>query len=227
MAASRPAALAVAALGAVLVLAAATAPAGASVGPVDAGVASAFDDRTRGTVSAVPVPLWVRSGLRLLLVLVPTAAAWVALVTWADRRVGGALPSLALSLETAAVAGVVVAVAAVLARWPGLVDPGLVAGPVLAGFAFGAPGLPDRLALAPMPGPGRDAAHVRVGGLLAVAVAALAVAVRDPASPSLRRDRQGAEHPPGQLRVAGDLDVCVPGRQPAAGQEHEGRVGHP
>jgi hypothetical protein len=113
-----------------------------------AGVACAFDDRTRATVSAVPVPLWLRSGVRLLLLAVPATAAWVVLVTWADRRVDGTLPALALSLEAGVVAAVVIATTAVLARWPGLPDPGVAAGPLLAGFAFGVPGLPDRLALA-------------------------------------------------------------------------------
>jgi hypothetical protein len=147
-----------------------------------AGVAAAFDDRTRSTVSAVPLPLWARSGLRLLLLVGPAAVAWLALATWADSRVEGALPVLALSLEAGVVAAVVVATAAVLSRWPGLTDPGVVAGPMLAGFAFGVPGLPEQLALAPLPGPGWEAAHVRGSGLLAVAVAALAVAVRDPAT---------------------------------------------
>ena len=147
-----------------------------------AGVAGAWDDRTRATVSAVPVPLWLRSGVRLLLLLVPAATAWAVLVTWVDRRVDGSLPSLALSLEAGVVASVVVATTAVLARWPGLPDPGVAAGPLLAGFAFGVPGLPDRLALAPLPGPGWETAHLRAAVVLVVAVVALTVAVRDPAA---------------------------------------------
>ena len=162
----------------------------------------------------------------MLLLVVPAAAVWAVLVTVVDHRVDGTLPALALTLEAGVVAAVVVATTAVLSRWPGLPDPGVAAGPLLAGFAFGAPGLPDRLALVPLPGPGWQTAHLRAAGLLAVAVAALAVAVRDPAA-RLRRDRQGAEQPPAQVLVTDDLDVRVPGPQPAAGEQHEGRVGHP
>jgi hypothetical protein len=151
-----------------------------------AGVACVFDDHTRATVSAVPAPLRFRTGVRLLLLTVPAAVAWAALVAWVDRRVEGALPSLALSLEAATATGALVAVAATLARWPGLPAPGVVAGPVLAGFAFGVPGLPRAVSLTSLPGPGWEAAHLRWAGLLLVALAALAVAIRDPAAPGLR-----------------------------------------
>ena len=93
---------------------------------------------------------------------------------------------LALSLEAAAITAAVLAVAATLARWPGLPDPGVVAGPVLAAFAFGVPGLPHRVALTLLPGPGWEAAHLRWAGLLLVALAGLGVAVRDPAAPGPR-----------------------------------------
>lgn len=147
-----------------------------------AGVACAFDDHTRATVAAVPAPLWFRSGLRGLLLAGPAGLTWAGMVTWADSRVGGALPVWSLSLEVASASAVVVAVAATLARWPGLPDPGVVAGPLLAGFAFGAPGLPHVVALLTLPGAGWREAHLRWAGLLLVAALAVAVAVRDPAA---------------------------------------------
>jgi fluoroquinolone transport system permease protein len=147
-----------------------------------AGVAGALDDPTRATVAAVPTPLRFRSGVRLLLLVPPVAVSWSILVGWVDARVGGALPALALTLEAAAVTGVVLAVCAVLARWPGLPDPGVAAGPLLAAFAFGVPALPRWTALAVLPGPGWDAAHLRWAVLLLAALAAFAVAVRDPAA---------------------------------------------
>lgn len=191
-----------------------------------AGVGGALDDHTRATLSAVPLPLSLRSGVRVGLLVVPTALAWVVLVTWTDRRVDGALPALALSLEASVVVAVVVATTAVLARWPGLPDPGVVAGPLLAGFAFGVPDLPGPLALATPLGPGWTAAHQRWAGLLVLALVVLAAAVRDPAA-RLRRERRRTEHPPAEGLVADDLDVGVGGGQPAAGEQHEGRVRHP
>jgi fluoroquinolone transport system permease protein len=147
-----------------------------------AGVAGALDDPTRATVAAVPTPLRFRYGVRLLLLVPPVAVSWSVLVWWVDARVGGALPALALTLEAAAVTGVVLAVCAVLARWPGLPDPGVAAGPLLAAFAFGVPVLPRWTALAVLPGPGWDAAHLRWAVLLLAALTAFAVAVRDPAA---------------------------------------------
>lgn len=147
-----------------------------------AGVAGALDDPTRATVSAVPAPLRFRSGVRLLLLVLPVAVSWGVLVVWVDARVGGALPALALTVEAAAVTGVVLAVCAVLARWPGLPEPGVAAGPLLAGFAFGVPALPRWTALAVPRGPGWEVAHLRWSVLLLAALAALAVAVRDPAA---------------------------------------------
>ena len=180
-----------------------------------AGVACAFDDHTRATVSAVAAPLRFRAGVRLLLLVVPAVTAWVALVAWVDHRVGGALPVLALSLEAAAVTGCCRSRSRpTLARWPGLPDPGVVAGPVLAAFAFGVPSLP--------PAAGADAAARSGLGGGAPALGrpccwwpsrALGVAVRDPAAPGPRlRSRpygaiaSSAEHPPAELVVALDLD---------------------
>ncbi len=191
-----------------------------------AGVAGAFDDHTRATLSAVPAPLRFRSGLRVLLVVAPAAAAWAVLVSWVDARVAGALPSLALTLEAATVTAVVVAFVASLAVRPGLPDPGVAAGPVLAGFVFGVPGLPAPVALTTLPGPGWESAHLRWTAVLVVSVAVLAVAVRDPAA-SLRRQRQGSEDPPSELLVTDDLDVRVVDGEAPAGQPHHRAVGHP
>jgi hypothetical protein len=158
------------------------------------GVAGGLDDTTRVTVSAVPAPLRFRSGHRVLLLVLPAALCWAVLVAWVDARVGGWLPVLALSLEAAAVTVVMLAVCMVLARWPGLPDPGVAAaGPVLAAFAFGVPALPDQVSLTTPPGSGWDAAHLRWAGLLLMASAGLAVALRDPAS-RLRRPRPRAGH---------------------------------
>ncbi len=145
------------------------------------GVAFALDDPTRSTVSAVPAPLWFRTGVRLLLVVVPAALAWTVLVGWVETRTGGSLPVLALSLEAAAVAALVLGLAAVLSRRPGLTDPGVMAGPVLAALLLGAPSLPAWLALLVGPGRGWTEAHLRWAAVLLVSLAALSAAVRDPA----------------------------------------------
>ena len=93
--------------------------------------------------------------------------------------------------------------------------------------------LPPRFALAVSPGPEWAGAQRRWAVLLAVAVVVTTAALRDPAARApwrflaLRRDRQGAEHPPAEVLVTDDLDVRLRGSQPPAGEQHEGRVGHP
>jgi hypothetical protein len=147
-----------------------------------AGLASALDDRARGTVAAVPVPLWRRTALPVALLAAPTAAAWLVLVLVVDRRHAGAVPVLDLSLEAATTATVALALAAVLARRPALPEPGLAVGPVLLSAALGLPALPDRAGLAVPLGPDWSAAHVRWSLLLVAAVLAGLLAVRDPAA---------------------------------------------
>lgn len=192
----------------------------------------ALDDPTRTSLGGVPTPPWWRGAVRLVLAGVPAVAAWVVSLVWVQHRVAGAVPVGALSLEAAALAAVAVAVSAALARWRDVAEPGVVVAPAVLVSALLVLQLPPRFALAETPGPEWAAAHQRWAVLLALGVLVTAAALRDPAARRLRgrrlrRERQGAEHPPAELLVADDLDVGVVGRQPAAGEQHEGRVGHP
>jgi hypothetical protein len=193
----------------------------------------ALDDRTRTTLGGVPAPPWWRAAVRLVVAGVPALVAWVVALVWVDHRVDVGVPVAGLCLEAATLAAVAVAASAALARWRDIPEPGAVVAPAVLVSSLVLLQLPPRFALAVSPGPEWAAAHRRWAVLLAVAVVVVTAALRDPAARpplralALRRDRQGAEHPPAEVLVTDDLDVCVRGRQPPAGEQHEGRVGHP
>lgn len=150
--------------------------------------ASALDDPTRPLLAAVPTPQWWRAALRMVVVVVPASLVWAAALLWVAARTGGRVPGAALTLEAAGLMALVLAVAGGLARWRGTDDPGLVAGPVVLGLGVLLPRLPGRLAMAGLPGPGWDAAHVRWSVLLVAAAVVLALSVRDPAQRVRRWD---------------------------------------
>lgn len=144
--------------------------------------ASALDDPTRSLLAAVPTPAWWRAALRLAVVVLPAALAWVAALLWTVHHVAGPLPAGALTLEAAGLTAAVLAVAAGLARWRGLDDPGLVAGPVVLGLALLLVQLPERLVMVGPPGAHWAAAHQRWALLSLAAAAVLVLSLRDPAA---------------------------------------------
>lgn len=193
----------------------------------------ALDDSTRTSLGGVPTPPWWRATVRLVVAGLPALVAWAVVLVWVDHRVGGGVPVGGLCLEAAALASVSVAAAAALARWRDITEPGAVVGPVVLVGSLLLLQLPSRFALAVTPGPEWAGAHRRWAVLLALALVVTAAALRDPAARpprrvlGLRGDRQRPEQPPAELLVADQLDVGVVGREPSAGEQHEGRVGHP
>lgn len=151
------------------------------------GVAFALDDRTRPLLAAVPTPLWWRAGVRLAGVVLPAGVAWSVALVWAEHRAAGGVPAGGLSIEAATLTASVTALAAGLARWRGTVDPGTVTAPAVLAAGLLLPQLPDAVALAVLPGPDWQAAHVRWSAVLVVAAAGLALSLRDPAARPLRR----------------------------------------
>jgi hypothetical protein len=149
-------------------------------------VVGAVVDPARALVAPLPVPLWWRSVLRLLVVLVPAAAVWCAALAWVVQGAGAAVPVGALSVEAAAVLAVGLALAGGLARWRDLDDPGVVAGPAVLCLGLLAWQLPPRVALLVLPGPQWTAAHARWAAVLGAALVVAVLSVRDPARPSLR-----------------------------------------
>jgi hypothetical protein len=147
------------------------------------GVGFALDDQTRPTVAAVPTPLWWRIVVRLIGVAAPATLAWCASLAWVGWRVHGDLPAATLTLEAAALAALVLAVAGGLARWRSTSEPGAVTAPAMLALGLILPQLPRRVALVVPPGPAWDPAHVRWAVLLTIAVAVLALSLRDPAAP--------------------------------------------
>ena len=117
------------------------------------GVGFALDDHTGPTVAAVPTPLWWRALVRLIGVAAPAALAWCAALAWVGWRVHGDLPVAALTLEAAALAALVLAVAGGLARWRGTSDPGTVTAPAMLALGLLLPQLPRWVALVVPPDP--------------------------------------------------------------------------
>jgi fluoroquinolone transport system permease protein len=146
------------------------------------GIAFALDDRTRPTLAAVPTPLRWRASVRLICVAPPAALAWCAALVLVEWRADGTVAGWALTLEAVAFGAVVLALAGGLARWRDVTDPGTVVGPAILGLGLLVPQLPDKIALVGLPGPGWGPAHLRWTSLFAIAVAVLALSLRDPAA---------------------------------------------
>jgi hypothetical protein len=104
----------------------------------------------------------------------------------------GASVALSASVDVADVAGVALelvsatllglAVAAVMARWQGIDEPGVATAPVLVAAFIAAQFLPQRFALVAAPGPDWTAAHARWAVLLVGSAVCLAFASRDRAA---------------------------------------------
>jgi fluoroquinolone transport system permease protein len=145
-------------------------------------LAFALDDRTRATLAAVPTPLSWRATVGLGCVGGPAALVWGTALAVVDRRAAGSIPVAAMTLEAMTLAAVVLALSGGLVRWRDVSDPGIVVAPSVLGLGLLLPQLPRSIALAVTPGPGWNSAHLRWSVLLGVAVAILALSLRDPAA---------------------------------------------
>jgi hypothetical protein len=151
--------------------------------------APAFDDETEPLAAASPTPLGVRRAARVLLLVVPLAAAWALLWHHAGRHVTGMPSSWPVTLEAATLLATVVSIAAVACRhgW----HAGALAGPLLLVLVAGALLLPDTLT--PFPEPTQQhwtGAHRNWSACLALTLIALMVASRDPGKRPVRRLRR-------------------------------------
>jgi fluoroquinolone transport system permease protein len=160
------------------------------------GHAFLLDDPSEPTTEGVAGSLLLRRTLRVALLLPATAAWWVGVV-WRVRAVHPELPLpvAALTLEAAALLAVTVALAAAGSRLAPERRGGVVAAPALLVLASAAFLLPAQVALYAQPGSDTwDAAHRRWALLLGLALAAFAVASRDPAHRRLPSQLRGLGH---------------------------------
>jgi hypothetical protein len=160
------------------------------------GHAFLLDDPSEPTTKGVAGSLLLRRTLRVALLLPATAAWWVGVV-WRVRAVhpGLPLPVAALTLEAAALLAVTVALAAAGSRLAPERRGGVVAAPALLALASAAFLLPAQVALYAQPGSATwDAAHRRWALLLGLALAAFAIASRDPAHRRLPSQLRGRGH---------------------------------
>ncbi len=142
-----------------------------------------LDDPTEETVCAVALPLALRRGLRIAVVLPVLAGVWIGLMAYAhaDPHPAEPIPVAALTLEYAALLAALFAVAAL--------SSGVAAGPaLLLVVVLGAFVVPPwaRLYTRQTDPAAWATAHQRWAVLLAVALATLAAANRDPGRPNAR-----------------------------------------
>jgi fluoroquinolone transport system permease protein len=180
------------------------------------GCAFLLDDPSEPTTEGVAGSLLLRRSLRVALLLPATAAWWVGVV-WRVQAVhpGLPLPVAALTLEAAALLAVTVALAAAGSRLAPERRGGVVAAPALLALTSAAFLLPAQVTLYAQPGSAAwDGAHRRWALLLGLALAAFALASRDPAHRRL----------PSWLRGLADWRTRTRGRAARAGA---GRSGSP
>jgi hypothetical protein len=147
------------------------------------GCAFLLDDPSEPTTEGVAGSLLLRRSLRVALLLPATAAWWVAVV-WRVRAVhpGLPLPVAALTLEAVALLAVTMGLAAAGSHLAPERRGGVVAAPALLALTSAAFLLPAQATLYAPPGSAAwDGAHQRWALLLGLALAAFAVASRDPA----------------------------------------------
>jgi hypothetical protein len=146
------------------------------------GVVALVDDAAANVLAPAPVTLAWRSGVRFATAALAVAVPWSVALLW----VRPGYLAAGLTLECAALTAVALTVTVGVARWSDAREPSVVAGPaVLGAAAFGAL-LPQRWAMFATPGSGWAVAHARWAVVLVVAVALLAVLVRDPAARRVR-----------------------------------------
>ena len=144
-------------------------------------VVGLVDDDAANVLAPVPVPLSWRYSVRFGLAAAAVAAPWAAALLWIRP---GQLAA-ALTLECAAMTAFGLAVASGIARWSDARDAGLAAGPAVLGAAILAVLLPPRWAMFATPGGDWRDAHLRWVAVLGVAMAVLALTLRDPARRAL------------------------------------------
>jgi hypothetical protein len=157
-----------------------------------ATLALAVDEPGAEVLDATATPFPVRVGHRVLLLCAVAVPIWLLALAVVALR-GADVPVRMLSLQALTLVALGVAVATALRRWRRMVEPGLVAGPVLVGFLVTAAQLPRSVTLMPLdPGdPSWLAAQLRWTAVLLVALAVLLIGLSDPATASgLRRPRR-------------------------------------
>ena len=148
-----------------------------------AGLALAVDEPGAALLDASPTSLHRRLGARLAVCAAAAAPVWAAALAVVAWR-GAVVSSTGLTLELAAMAALGLAVTTSLRRWWRVVEPAVVAGPLLLGFLLGAAWLPRdlRLLVSTPLDPAWSAAHLRWSLLLLCALGLLAAALADPAT---------------------------------------------
>jgi hypothetical protein len=181
---------------------------GLRVGAVALAVSLAFvlDDPALSVTDGKPVPLWLPRLSRLVLVLPVVAAGWWLLMDWMEvtlrstpETAAMTVPRVALSVELAALVGIVLGCAAVVVR-TGRETGGLAAAVALLGGVVALLMLPERWrvfispASPPLPGEAPSPmwqlwvdAHLRWAALAATGWLAFAIGVRGPAQGRLGR----------------------------------------
>ncbi len=147
---------------------------------------SLVDDAAADVLEPVPVTLAWRRGARLGAAAVAVAVPWSIALLWLRPE-----HAVALTLECAAITACALAVTAGVAHWSDAPNASLTAAPAVTGAVVVTVLLPPRWALVVPPGDAWRDAHVRWAMLLAVALAAIAVTLQDPAGRSRVRFARG------------------------------------
>lgn len=153
-----------------------------------AALALSVDEPAAAVLDATPTPMVRRLAGRVLCCALVVVPAWLAALGLAALR-GADVPVAALTLEACALGSLAVAVPLALRRWWRVLEPAVVAGPLLLGGLVAAAHLPrDLVLLAGSPAdPAWDAAHARWSLLLVGGLALLVAAAAEPATAPTRR----------------------------------------
>jgi hypothetical protein len=140
-------------------------------------VVGLLDDDAANVLAPVPVPLAWRYSVRFGVAAAAVAAPWAAALLWVRP---GELAA-ALTLECAAMTAFGLAVASGIARWSDARGASHASGPAVLGAAIFAFLLPRRWEMFATPDADWRDAHLRWAAVLGVALAVLALMLRDPA----------------------------------------------